>query len=102
MIEKARPEGEHRWARRSVGWLLPMGQESSRVVDKARAAASKFARDFGPETDSASSILWEGVSDEMRWLVIAQVREPCRSMLLSFTGPHHRAQGLSAGERIVG
>mmetsp|Transcript_28655 Transcript_28655/g.78294 ORF Transcript_28655/g.78294 Transcript_28655/m.78294 type:complete len:298 (-) Transcript_28655:242-1135(-) len=51
-----------------------MGQESSRVVDKARAAASKFARDFGPETDSASSILWEGVSDEMRWLVIAQVR----------------------------
>jgi hypothetical protein len=52
-----------------------MGQESSRFVDQARAAASKLARDFGPETDSESFILWEGVPDDIRWLVVSQVKQ---------------------------
>jgi len=52
-----------------------MGQESSRFVDQAKAAASKFAREL-TAADAEASILFEGVPDEIRWLVISQVRLP--------------------------
>ena len=50
-----------------------MGQESSRFVDQAKAAASKFARDMTTDADAEVSHLWEGVADPIRWLVISQV-----------------------------
>ena len=51
-----------------------MGQETSRFVETARTAAKKLTADFGGDSDGTQLVLWEGVPDDVRWLVISHVK----------------------------
>ena len=51
-----------------------MGQETSRFVETARTAAKKLTADFGGDSDGTELVLWEGVPDDVRWLVISHVK----------------------------